>query len=128
MRKHLLGAIIVGTALSFSHAAFAEPPKDGHDGKRWEEIKNMTPEEREKFHAERKAKWEALSTKEKVKMIEERRAEKRKEMDERWSAMSDEEKIKHVEERMKRKHKRMGEHHDRGHEHGDAPPPKPEDM
>lgn len=135
MRNQLLGALIVGTALSFSPAAMAEPPKHGDDGKRWEEIKNMTPEEREKFHAERKAKWDALSTKEKVKMIEERRAQKRKEMDERWNAMSDEEKIRHVEERMKQKHKRhMPSGHgegvrDKTRTHGEGlPSPVPEEM
>lgn len=104
MRSQLLGALVITTALVFSPAVMAQPPAGERDGSRWEAFKNMSPEEREAFHKERKAKWEALSDAEKVKMIEERRAEKRKEMDARWSSMSDAEKIRHVEERMQRMH------------------------
>lgn len=102
MHSKLFSALIIGTALSFSPAAMAED-HEGHDKKKWEEIKNMTPEEREKFHAERKAKWEALTAEEKVQMIEERRAQKRQEMDDKWNAMTAEEKIQHVEKRMEGK-------------------------
>jgi len=103
MQNKWIGALMLGSAIMLSHAAFAEEPaRDGFDSHR-EELKNMSPEEREAFHAERKAKWEALSDAEKVKMIEQRRAEKQKEMEARWNAMSDAEKIKHVEQRMQQK-------------------------
>lgn len=104
MPNKWIGALVLGSALMLSHAAFAEEAAGGGRDAHREELKNMTPEEREAFHAERKAKWEALSDAEKVKMIEERRAEKRKEMDARWNAMTDAEKIAHVEKRMKHKH------------------------
>lgn len=104
MQNKWIGALVLGSALMLSHAAFAEETAGGGRDAHREELKNMTPEEREAFHAERKAKWEALSDAEKVKMIEERRAEKRKEMDARWNAMTDAEKIKHVEQRMQHKY------------------------
>lgn len=124
MRNQLLGALIVGTALTFSQGAMAEPPKE-HGGKKWEEFKSMTPEQREQFRAERKAKWDSLSKEEKLKLIDERRAQKHKEMDEKWKSMSDDEKIKHVESRMEQKHK--GDHKRKGLKKGPGaeghPPP-----
>lgn len=107
MRNQVLGALIVGTALAFAPAAMAEH-HEGH-GKKWEEYKKLSPEEREKFHAERKAKWEAMSDAEKLKVIEERRGNMRKEMDDKWNSMSDQEKIKFTEERMKHMHKHKGD-------------------
>lgn len=104
-------ALLIGAAITFSTPAFAGPHGD-MGGKSREEIQKMSPEEREKFHAERKAKWDALSKDEKLKMIEERRSQRRQEMDARWESMSDDEKIQHVEKRMERKHhekERFGE-------------------
>lgn len=76
-----------------------------------EKMKNMSPEDREKFMQERKAKWDALSKEEKLKMIEERR----KQREARWNAMSDDEKIEHVEKKMKRmedRYNKKGGKHD----------------
>lgn len=122
MKIKLLTALLVGTTLAFAPAAMAEPGEAGHENT-WEQMKNMTPaereakrnemrakwngmssEEKEQFKAERKAKWDALSKEEKVRMIEDRRAMKRKEMDEHWNSMSDDEKISHTEEKMRRNH------------------------
>lgn len=123
MRSQLLGALVVTASLVFSPIAMAE---EGRDGSKWGSFRDMSPGERESFHKERKAKWEALSNAEKLRMIEERRAEKRKEMDARWNAMSDAEKIRYVEERMgqKRDGKREGrmQHRER---RGDARPDRP---
>ena len=133
----ITAAVVLAPVAGFAHdkadggAAGGDKPKierkfDGGKGD-WEEMKKLSPEEREKFTQERKAKWDALSSDEKVKMIEERRAERRKQRDAEWNAMSNDEKIKHVEEKMKR----MEEHHKRGGKgphggpHGDDGPPPP---
>lgn len=91
--------LISGPALAGDEAG----RKGGHHSEWAEKMKDMTPEERKAFMEERKAKWEALSTEEKVQMIEEKRAERREAMDEKWESMSDEDKVKYVEEKMKRK-------------------------
>ncbi|MCH2546390.1 MAG: hypothetical protein MK052_02105 [Alphaproteobacteria bacterium] len=130
MKSPLLKALIIGAALSFSHNAFAEPGHD-MDGSRWEEMKNLTPAEREAKHkemrakwegmseaereafkAERKAKWDALSKEEKVNLIEERRKAMKERHDEKWESMTADEKIQFTEERMKRKHKGRKHHGD----------------
>lgn len=103
MQNKWIGALLLGSAIMLSHTAYAEGPGHGGPDSHREELKSMSPEERATFHAERKAKWEALSDAEKVKMIEQRRDEKQKEMEARWNAMSDAEKIKHVEQRMQQK-------------------------
>lgn len=103
----LFTALILGSALAFTTPAFADS-HEGKHGKKWEEIKKLSPEEREKFKAERKAKWDALSKEEKLKVIEERRANMRQKMDERWNAMSDDEKIAFTEKRFKPRGDRSG--------------------
>ena len=124
MRNKIAALLLIGTSLVFSPAVMAGEHGEGGESKEhagkfkgehggdWEKFKNMSPEEREKFKAERKAKWEALSDSEKVKMIEEKRAKRMQEMDSRWKSMSDAEKIKFAEERMKRGHHggKKGEH------------------
>ena len=104
----LYSALLIGAAITFSTPAFAGPREEMGE-KSWEEIQQMSPQEREKFNAERKAKWDALSKDEKLKMIEERRTQRRKEMDAHWQSMSDDEKIEHVEKRMERKRERSKE-------------------
>lgn len=119
MKKGLFAAALMATVFAFGQAAWAEGGA-AHSGKEQvEKFKKMTPEEREKFHAERKAKWEAMPLKEKVQLIETMRAERRKKSDERWSKLSDEEKVKYVEERMKRKHKFHEEHGGKHAPHGE---------
>ncbi len=111
MRNPILKSLsLMGMALMMTSPAWAEHHeghKDGHHGEWHEKMKDMSPEERKAFMEERKAKWEAMSTEEKVKLIEEKRAERRKAMDEKWEAMSDEEKVEHVEDKMERHKDRM---------------------
>lgn len=114
MQKRLFTAAMLSAALIFTQGAWAEGHGWHHKGEHAEKFKNMTPEEREKFHAERKAKWDAMDTKEKVKVIEKVRAERRKHSDERWSKLSDEEKVRFVEERMKKHKDRHRSHHQDG--------------
>lgn len=89
------------TISAFAIAISSFQPALAHDHKGFEgkDKPKLTKEE----HEERKAKWEAMSDAEKIKVIEEKRAEKRQKMDEKWSSMSDAEKIAFVEERRKKK-------------------------
>lgn len=110
--KYLLSILALISFIATAPLAYAEPPQGGGEGMK-EKMKNMTPEEREAFHKERKAKWNAMSKEEKLKEIEERRSKRLKKMKETWNAMSDDEKITHVENKMKNKRKKP-----RGGEHG----------
>lgn len=121
--KTLKALLAISAAMIISGPAMAGDEaghKGGHHSEWAEKMKDMTPEERKAFMEERKAKWEALSTEEKVKMIEEKRAERREAMDEKWESMSDEEKVEYVEEKMKRKFHRKKHMKDRHEEKGDA--------
>lgn len=129
MKDAIVRSLLVGTALIFSQGAYAEGPGRDGGGRHWEEMQNMSPDEREKAHeerrakwssmseeektqfrAERKAKWDALSKEEKVKLIDERHNAMKKRMNEEWDNMSDDDKIKFAEERMKRKRDGKGRH------------------
>lgn len=122
MKNILLKTLIIGIALSFPQAALAENPRAGDGLIGWEEMKDMSPDQRAKaweerrekwnnmseadkntFREERKAKWDALSRDEKIKLVNERHEVMKKHKEERWNRMSDDEKISHVEERMNRK-------------------------
>lgn len=126
MKQKILGTLLVGAALVLSPAAFAA--EDGAEKPKFdrEAFKNLSPEERQKFFEERKAKWEALSRDEKLKSINERHDEMRKKMDDHWNSLSDDDKLKFAEERMSGKHKGKFGKHRRGGD--DAPPPPGDDM
>ncbi len=92
--------------MGLSTAAYAGPedvrtPERGtqseHHGKYGDKYKDMTPEQRKAYFAERKAKWDAMSDSEKIKVIEEKRSQRLKDMDAKWQTMNDREKIEHVE-------------------------------
>lgn len=101
------------TALTVSLTAFQPALAEHHEGDAdlsktmpREKYKEMSDEERQKFHEERKAKWESMSKEEKLSTIEKRRAEKKAKMEEKWNSMSDDEKIGFVEKKMKKRGER----------------------
>lgn len=117
----LLKTLIISTMLAGSVMAAELPDFDAmsHEQRR-EAMKSMTPEQREAFHKARKAKWEAMSKDEKLKLIEEKRAKFKTEREAEWNSMSDDEKIKHAEKRMQQKGKKHhGEEHGRKHKKDD---------
>jgi hypothetical protein len=50
------------------------------------EYKQLSPEQREKFHTARKAKWDSMSKEEKLTTIEKRHAAKKAKMEEKWNS------------------------------------------
>lgn len=113
-----MNKFIALTALTLSFAAFQPALAETHEGTNdlsktmpREKYKSMTDEERQKFHQERKAKWEGMSKEEKLSTIETRRAEKKAKMEEKWNSMSDDEKIGFVEKRMQKRSERKSGHH-----------------
>ena len=94
--------IAVSLSLAAFQPALAEP-KGEMQTLPYEKYKELSPEQREKFHTERKAKWDAMSKEEKLATIEKRQAEKKKRMEEKWNSMSDDEKITFVEKRMQKR-------------------------
>jgi predicted Fe-S protein YdhL (DUF1289 family) len=108
-------AILLSLA-SFQPALAAETPTAETDLSKpvpSAEYKQLSPEQREKFHQERKAKWDAMSKEEKLATIEKRHAAKKAKMEEKWNSMSDDEKIAFVEKRMQKRAERP---------HGEAKP------
>ena len=97
--KKLLAATALALCFGVAQPAMAKAIGFGDTE---QDVKNMTPEQKQSYREQKKAEFEKLSKPEKLKLIEAKRQERLKRMDEKWKSMSDDDKIKMVEERMDR--------------------------
>jgi len=108
LKKTLLTTAFIISLASFQ-PALAESTTDLSKTESREKYKSMSPDERQKFHDQRKVKWDSMGKDEKLQIIEKRRAEKKSKMEEKWNSMSDDEKIGFVDKKMQNRGERAGQ-------------------